>query len=110
MKLATLNTTVKNIELESLFVSTGKGSLISTGLLAWVNAHKIRQDKGKYSSQVKSYMGDVLDDNILWYSRQSDKDGPYYALWCIDDEACKSDTDKATFNQIMQVCGKLQLA
>jgi hypothetical protein len=45
---------------------------------------KIRWDMGKYQETIIGRDLPETETGIVWAERRTDKDGPYYALYCLD--------------------------
>ncbi len=85
MQITTLNKTLKEISIKSIF---NVGFTLTD--FDFIASNKFKYDGGKYNPKVKEGFksGDpkyrnVINNNIVWYESRRDKEGPYIQLMTV---------------------------
>tara|TARA_R110002020_G_scaffold21429_7_gene72815 strand:+ start:451 stop:780 length:330 start_codon:yes stop_codon:yes gene_type:complete len=98
-KITTINKTIDNLVIDSLFLDT-PNTLNESDVRRLVKNHSIRYDLGKYSVAQKNTAN--MGIFPIWYTLKTDNNGKYIALHCIDDDNLNL-TDRAVYNHIVAV-------
>ena len=100
--MKTLNATMKQITLDSLF---SEGGTLTDQDLDFFKTKKIRYDRGKYSETVIKRTPET--DSIIWYQHSSDRYGCYIALWTVDDRRL-TDAEKELYERAKEILNAKQ--